>query len=144
MFSNSIDVNSINRITETNNPSLNLVQNYSNPIVGIGAYLKADNYYLAISINNLLDTTRYKEENGIESQAIDSGQIFTSVGFDININSQISLSPSLMYSIAKKIDNQLMILSYLNIGNNYSFGDLKTGTQISKLKNLFPRIEEDK
>ncbi len=141
MFSNSIDVNSINRITQTNNPSLNLVQNYSNPIVGIGAYLKADNYYFALSINNLLDTTRYKEENGIESQAIDSGQIFTSVGFDININSQISLSPSLMYSISKNIDNQLMILSYVNIGNNYSFGMGVSGNKNTNFQLLFRGFE---
>ena len=40
--------------------------------------------------------------------------------------------------------NLLLSAMGVNSCNNYSFGDLKTGTQISKLKNLFPRIEEDK
>ena len=109
MFSNNIDINSIDRITQTNNPSLNLVQNYSNPVFGIGAYLKADNYYFALSINNLLDTTRYKMENGVESQAFDSGQIYTSFGINFTLNNQISINPLVMYSTGKNIDNHIMV-----------------------------------
>ena len=141
MFFNSIDINSIDRITQNNNRSLNLVQSYSNPIVGIGTFLKGENYYFALSINNLLDTTRYKEENGIESQAIDSGQVYTSLGFDISFNNRISISPSLMYSMGKDIDDQIMIVSYLNIGENYSFGIGVSSNDNTNIQFLFKRFE---
>ena len=141
MFSNSIDINSIDRITQTNNPSLNLVQSYSTPIVGIGAYLKGENYYFALSVNNLLDTTRYKEENGIESQAIDNGQVYTSLGFDISLNNRVSISPSLMYSMGKDIDDQIMVVSYVNIGENYSFGIGVSSNDNTNFQFLFKGFE---
>tara|TARA_B100001057_G_scaffold324177_1_gene324373 strand:+ start:344 stop:1231 length:888 start_codon:yes stop_codon:yes gene_type:complete len=141
MFSNNIDINSIDRITQTNNPSLNLVQNYSNPVFGIGAYLKADNYYFALSINNLLDTTRYKMENGVESQAFDSGQIYTSFGINFTLNNQISINPLVMYSTGKNIDNHIMIIAYINVGENYSFGAGLSGNDNTNFQVLFKGLE---
>ena len=43
VFFNSIDINSIERVTQESNPSLNLVNNYWNPILGMGVFLKGKN-----------------------------------------------------------------------------------------------------
>lgn len=122
MFFNNIDINSIERITPEANSALSLVKNYSNPIVGVGVFYKGKNYFVALSMNNLLKSNRYEEENGIVPQAIDNGQLYTSFGFDINITESISLSPSVIYSVAKDINNQMVIISNLNIGEKLSFG----------------------
>ena len=122
MFFNNIDINSIERVTPEANSALSLVNNYSNPIIGLGAFFKGKNYYIAISANNLLNSNRYKEENGIVSQAIDNGQIYTSFGFDLKITESVSFSPSIIYSLAKDIDNQMVILSNFNIGESISLG----------------------
>ena len=122
MFFNNIDINSIERITPEGNSALSLVKNYSNPIVGLGAYYKGKNYFIALSMNNLLKSNRYEEENGVVSQAIDNGQIYTSFGVDIKITESITLSPSLIYSMAKDINDQIVIISNLNIGEKISVG----------------------
>ena len=137
MFFNNIDINSIERITPESNSALSMVKNYSNPIVGLGAYYKGKNYFIALSMNNLLKSNRYKEENGIVSQAIDNGQIYTSFGFDINITESISFSPSLIYSIAKDINNQMVILSNLNVGDNLSFGMGVSSNESTSFQALF-------
>jgi len=137
MFFNNIDINSIERITPESNSALSMVKNYSNPIVGLGAYYKGKNYFIALSMNNLLKSNRYEEENGIVSQAIDNGQIYTSFGFDINITESISFSPSLIYSIAKDINNQMVILSNLNVGDNLSFGVGVSSNENTSFQTLF-------
>ena len=122
VFFNSIDINSIERVTQENNPSLNVVNNYWNPILGMGVFLKGNNYFLGISINNLLKANRYQEENGIVSQAIDKGQLFVSSGIDIKINNSLILRPSLVYSFVKNLDNQLTVITNLDIIDKISIG----------------------
>ena len=122
VFFNSIDINSIERVTQESNPSLNLVNNYWNPILGTGVFLKGNNYFLGISLNNLLNSNRYQEENGIVSQAIDKGQLFVSSGIDIKINNSLTLRPSLIYSFVKNLDNQLTAITNLEIIDKISIG----------------------
>ena len=63
----------------------------------------------------------------------------------LNISAQVlKIGTVLLNPIMPTKTNLLLSAMGVNSCNNYSFGDLKTGTQISKLKNLFPRIEEDK
>ena len=133
MFFNNIDINAINRITPEGNPDLSLVKNYSNPILGLGVFFKAKNYFLALSMNNLLKSNRYEEESGLVPQSIDSGQIYSSFGFNINLNGYISIEPSMIYSIAKDIENQMVIVSSVNIGENISFA---LGAANNKTKNF--------
>ena len=63
----------------------------------------------------------------------------------LNISAQVlKIGTVLLSPIMPNKTNLLLSAMGVNSCNNYSFGDLKTGTQISKLKNLFPRIEKDK
>jgi len=122
VFFNSIDINSIERVTQENNSSLKIVNNYWNPILGMGLFLKGNNYYLGISINNLLKSNRYQEENGIVSQAIDKGQLYISSGIDIKLTDILTLRPSLIYSFVKNLDNQLTAITNLEINDKISVG----------------------
>ena len=122
VFFNSIDISSIERVTQENNSSLKLVNNYWNPILGMGVFLKGNNYFLGISINNLLNSNRYQEENGIVSQAIDKGQLYVSSGIDIKITDILILRPSLIYSFVKNLDNQLTAITNLEINDKISVG----------------------
>ena len=122
VFFNSIDINSIERVTQENNSSLKIVNNYWNPILGMGLFLKGNNYYLGISINNLLKSNRYQEENGIVSQAIDKGQLYISSGIDIKLTDILTLRPSLVYSFVKNLDNQLTAITNLEINDKISVG----------------------
>ena len=122
VFFNSIDINSIERVTQENNSSLKIINNYWNPILGMGLFLKGNNYYLGISINNLLKSNRYQEENGIVSQAIDKGQLYISSGIDIKLTDILTLRPSLIYSFVKNLDNQLTAITNLEINDKISVG----------------------
>ena len=122
VFFNSIDISSIERVTQENNSSLKLVNNYWNPILGMGVFLKGNNYFLGISINNLLNSNRYQKENGIVSQAIDKGQLYVSSGIDIKITDILILRPSLIYSFVKNLDSQLTAITNLEINNKISVG----------------------
>ena len=85
-------------------------------------FLKVNNYYLGISINNLLKSNRYQEENGIVSQAIDKGQLYISSGIDIKLTDILTLRPSLIYSFVKNLDNQLTAITNLEINDKISVG----------------------
>jgi len=136
-FFNSVDVNLIERITPESNPSLDLIQNYWNPVVGVGVFLKGENYFFGLSTNNLLKSNRYEEKNGLVSQAIDKGQFYTSFGVDIKLTNTLSLSPSVMYSLVADIDNQLTAISHLNFNEKFSVGLGISNDYYSSLQFLF-------
>lgn len=67
-----------------------------NPNMGIGAYLKNDKYYLAISAPRLLNTERFKQREGIVTKATDKVHMYFSGGYDVTLSDKAILKPSVM------------------------------------------------
>ena len=119
---NSIDLDRLNRITQENNESLNNVNNYQNPLLGVGAYLKSSTYFFSFSIPNFLNTKRFKEINGIQATATDKPHLYASGGFVWKLNTGISIEPSFLYRMVSDAPNQITAIGKLNFKDRLALG----------------------
>ena len=119
---NNIDLNKLNRITQESNESLGNIQNYLNPLLGVGAYLKAKSYFFGLSVPNFLNTKRFKEVNGIEATATDKPHLYASGGFNWKVNSTISIAPSFLYRIVSDAPNQVTAIGKINFKDQLQVG----------------------
>ena len=90
----NIDVNALG-IT---NDAL-LAENVSkfNPNVGIGAYYKADKYFVSLSIPRLLSDTRYElNDNTLSLSAADKMHIYFGAGYTYALGNNVDFTPSFM------------------------------------------------
>jgi len=92
-----LDVNVSNLETFSYDFDPNLINSKQfNPNMGAGAYLKGDKYYIALSAPRLLNTERLKEKGGIVSKATDKVHTYLSGGYDVTLNDNATLKPSVM------------------------------------------------
>lgn len=119
---NTIDLNMLNRITQENNESLGNIQNYQKPLVGVGAFLKSDIYFFGLSVPNFLNTKRFKEINGIQTSATDKPHLYASGGFKWELNDNISIAPSFLYTMVSDAPNQITAICKLNFKDQLDLG----------------------
>ena len=119
---NNIDLEKLNRITQENNEALGNIQNYLNPLLGIGAYLKSKTYFFGLSVPNFLNTKRFKEINGIQATATDKPHLYTTSGFYLKLNKTITLSPYMLYRMMADAPNQLTAITKLTLKDKLSLG----------------------
>jgi type IX secretion system PorP/SprF family membrane protein len=80
---------------DTSDPSLQPISRF-NPNIGIGFYLKHNDYFVSLSTPKMLDTKRAKEENGFATAATDQAHYYLSTGRTFKVSPSIDLVPSLM------------------------------------------------
>lgn len=119
---NNIDLNRLNRITQENNESLGSVQNYLNPLVGIGAFLKSDTYFFGLSVPNFLNTKKFKEINGVQATATDKPHLYASGGYKWKLNNIMSIEPSFLYRMVSDAPNQITAIGKLNFKDQVDLG----------------------
>jgi type IX secretion system PorP/SprF family membrane protein len=119
---NNIDLDRLNRITQENNESLGNIQNYLNPLIGVGAYLKSDAYFFGLSVPNFLNTKRFKEVNGIEATATDKPHLYASGGLNWKVNNTISVEPSFLYRMVSDAPNQITAIGKINFKDQLQLG----------------------
>lgn len=68
------------------------------PNVGVGIYYKTFRYYLSASVPRLLNTERYRFDDGQVSQATDRPHYFISSGYRFTINEDWDFTPNFLYS----------------------------------------------
>ena len=118
----NFDLGQLNRITQENNSNLNNLQNYMNPLVGMGALLKSEYFFFGLSSPNLLSTKRYKEVEGMTATAMDKFNLYASTGFNVNLNSSIRLSPSVVYRMVSDLPNQLTAITKIHLKEKLTLG----------------------
>lgn len=123
---NALDLNGLNRITNEPNPALSGIENYMNPLLGVGAYLKGEKAFFGISAPNVLNTKRYKEVNGIAVTATDRPHFYMSGGLNLELSDQVVLEPSVLYRFVSGAPNLVTAFMNVNINNQ-----VKVGTGIS-------------
>ena len=119
---NNIDLEKLNRITQENNESLGNIQNYLNPLLGVGAYLKSKTYFFGLSVPNFLNTKRFKEVNGIQATATDKPHLYASGGFAWKLNNTISLEPAFLYRMVSDAPNQVTAIGKINFKDQLQLG----------------------
>lgn len=123
---NALDLDGLNRITYDTNQALNGIENFMNPLLGIGAYVKGEKGFLGISAPNILNTRRYKEVNGVAVTATDRPNFYVSGGLNIELSHQIELEPSILYRFVSGAPNLVTAFANINFNNQ-----VKVGTGIS-------------
>ena len=119
---NNLDATGLDRITQESNANLNSIQNYMNPLVGIGLLLKGEKYFIGLSTPNMLNSKRYKEAEGISTTATDKPHLYTTAGFHLKMNNAITLSPSMLYRMVADAPNQLTAIAKLSLKDKISLG----------------------
>ena len=119
---NNLDTQGLDRITQESNANLNSIQNYMNPLVGIGLLLKGEKYFIGLSTPNMLNSKRYKEAEGLSTTATDKPHLYTTAGFHLKLNNTITLSPSMLYRMVADAPNQLTAIAKLSLKDKISVG----------------------
>ena len=119
---NNLDAQGLDRITQESNANLNSIQNYMNPLVGIGLLLKGEKYFIGLSTPNMLNSKRYKEAEGLATTATDKPHLYTTAGFHLKLNNTITLSPSMLYRMVADAPNQLTAIAKLTLKEKLSLG----------------------
>jgi len=119
---NNLDATGLDRITQESNANINSIQNYMNPLVGIGLLLKGEKYFIGLSTPNMLNSKRYKEAEGLSTTATDKPHLYTTAGFHLKLNNTITLSPSMLYRMVADAPNQLTAIAKLSLKDKISVG----------------------
>ena len=119
---NNLDATGLDRITQESNANLNSIQNYMNPLVGVGLLLKGEKYFIGLSTPNMLNSKRYKEAEGISTTATDKPHLYSTAGFHLKLNNTITLSPSMLYRMVADAPNQLTAIVKLTLKERLSLG----------------------
>lgn len=119
---NNLDATGLDRITQESNANLNSIQNYMNPLVGVGLLLKGEKYFIGLSTPNMLNSKRYKEAEGISTTATDKPHLYSTAGFHLKLNNTITLSPSMLYRMVADAPNQLTAIAKLTLKERLSLG----------------------
>jgi type IX secretion system PorP/SprF family membrane protein len=119
---NNLDTQGLDRITQESNANLNSIQNYMNPLVGTGLLLKGEKYFIGLSTPNVLNSKRYKEEEGLSTTATDKPHLYTTAGYHLKLNNTITLSPSMLYRMVADAPNQLTAIAKLTLKEKLSLG----------------------
>ncbi len=123
---NSLSLDGINRITNESNSVLGAVQNFINPLFGVGAYVRGEKAFVGISVPNVLNSKRYKEVNGLALTATDRPHFYLSSGLIIKLNDQIGFEPNFLYRFVSGAPN--LVTAFANINFN---DKIKVGTGVS-------------
>lgn len=89
------------------------------PNVGIGAYLKNDKYFVALSAPRILNSKRVDNDNGIVSSATDRMHMYLTGGYNFDLSSNIEFKPSAMLRYVKGAPLSTDITAAFNFFNRF-------------------------
>ena len=77
-------------------PSLMDIDGGFTPNIGSGVYLKGQSFFASLSVPKILTPNRLDNDNGIAKQGEDKIHVYASAGYDIPMNSNITIKPSIL------------------------------------------------
>ncbi len=108
--------------------------NKTYPNFGFGAFYYTNNFYVGLSMPNLLKSRYFEKKGGIVSSASEQMHYFLTSGYVFELSQDVKLKPSIMYKAVTgapiSMDYSLNALLYnkLEIGVSYRVGDSYSGT----------------
>lgn len=116
---------------------------YFNPNVGVGLFLKHEQFYFSLSAPKILKTVRFKEKNGYLTEASDRVHFYGSSGLYIPLNEEWDFIPSFMvqyvnFSPLSIITNgSFSYKKIFEVGLEYGFESSLGATLMINTKNIF-------
>ncbi|WP_396590137.1 type IX secretion system membrane protein PorP/SprF [Allomuricauda sp. R78024] len=92
------------------------------PNVGVGAYLKHDNYFVSLSAPKLLTPSRLEESDGNAFMSTDRRHMYLTGGYDFKLNKNLTLQTSSMLRYVDASPLSVDITSIFDFGQRFRFG----------------------
>ena len=108
---------------------LNIPINQTTPNFGAGMMYYNDNFYLGISVPNMLETRHLEKEGGIVSSASEKMHYFITSGYVFDIANNLKLKPSIMIKAASgaptsvDLSANLLVDEKVEVGLSYRIDD---------------------
>ncbi|WP_452601074.1 PorP/SprF family type IX secretion system membrane protein [Pontimicrobium sp. MEBiC06410] len=99
------------------------------PNVGLGVFFFTKDYYLGVSVPNLLTTTHLETQNGIKSTGVQSIHYFFTGGYVFKLNRDLKLKPAFMAKavngapLSLDITGNVLIKDRIELGLGYRLED---------------------
>ncbi len=103
-------------------PSLMNIDGSFNVNIGIGAYLKNDKYFLALSIPRVLTPDRLEFDNGLAKIGMDKMHVYLAGGYDIALADKIVLKPTVLLSYVEASPLSLDVTTLVEFNNRFDIG----------------------
>ncbi|WP_103068830.1 PorP/SprF family type IX secretion system membrane protein [Aquimarina sediminis] len=105
-----------------NDPLFNQDVSRFNPNVGIGFYLKAESYYITLSAPALISNDRFEKEGVVPVSGSENTHIFLGGGYDIELNDDFILKPSVLSKIVTGAPLSIDLTSSIIYNDRFEFG----------------------
>ncbi len=118
-------------LQDPNDPFFSQDINNTYPNIGAGAFLYADNFYVALSVPNLLNSV-HLDENGIKYGS-ETNHYFVTAGYVFQVSENVKLKPSVLaksaFNAPLSMDGNINALFYerFEIGASYRLDDSFSG-----------------
>lgn len=103
------------------------------PNIGTGVFYFTDQYYVGLSVPNMLQNTHLSRQDGVVANGVESNHYFLTAGYVLDINENIKFKPAFMTKMVSSapasIDLTANFLLYnkVEVGGAYRFGDAFSG-----------------
>ena len=122
------DIN-FNNLSFNSDPAL---VNYSkfSPNLGIGVLLQSNKFWLSLSTPRIFNSTG----DGIINSYVTNSNIYSAVGFSLNLMDNIVLKPSLLARFTEGYESVLDLSTFISVNNRFEFGvNYRTNNSLSGL-----------
>ena len=122
------DIN-FNNLSFNSDPAL---VNYSkfSPNLGIGVLIQSNKFWLSLSTPRIFNSTG----DGIINSYATNSNIYSAVGFNLNLMDNIVLKPSLLARFTEGYESVLDLSTFISVNNRFEFGvNYRTNNSLSGL-----------
>ena len=96
--------------------------NMFKPNAGIGAFYFTDNYYVGLSVPNILSSKHIEERNGINAFGSENPHAFFTGGYVFNLNPSFKFKPAFMSKFVKGAPATVDLTANVLYNNKLEFG----------------------
>ncbi len=103
------------------------------PNVGTGAFFFGENYYLGLSVPNLLKTKHLETKNGIKTTGVEATHFFFTGGYVFNLTPGLKFKPAFMAKgvsgapVSLDVTANFLINNFVELGAGYRVSDSFSG-----------------
>ena len=126
LYSLNVDFDKLNIFDPSDEPFLDNIRNRTSPMIGIGAFLYSDNWYLGVSTPNVLTTKHYRDSK--ISRAAETLHLYTIAGYVFDLNSNVKFKPATLIKLTKgaplgiDVSANFLIREKVTLGTSYRLG----------------------
>lgn len=109
-------------ISQEEDPLFSNNLNETFPNFGAGAFYYTDDFYVGLSMPNMLETRYFEKRNGIISNASENMHYFLTSGYVFDISNNLKLKPSLMLKAVKGAPLSVDLSANALVSNAFELG----------------------